>query len=416
MRKRGDFGSRLFVKLLFFFSICLLTKEGKAEISCQPMCRESMDSLVRWLHRLDLEYRSGYIFPTNSFVSGRNEREKPLRHEQALHIRYGFQFAPTTNAYRIFGGVYQGIGLGYNCLGDLEELGNPWALYLFQGGRICSFSSRMSFNYEWNFGLSLGWKPYDSESNPFNTVIGSKINAYLNTNFYLNWVLSPRLDLITGVTLTHFSNGNTSFPNAGINVVDGKVGVCYYFNRQDLLLSRRSRVSLLSVFPRHISYDLVLFGAWRRKGYFQDEEFVYSPKAYQVWGANFAIMYNCGYQFRLGTALDWVYDASSNVFVKSDTDSPTGFVDPPFNAQVALGVSGRAEFVRPFFIVGIGMGWNVIHRGGDLDSFYQLLTLKITMTRNLFLHIGYSLKEFQDPNFLMLGIGYRFNNRYPKNL
>ena len=141
MRKRGDFGSRLFVKLLFFFSICLLTKEGKAEISCQPMCRESMDSLVRWLHRLDLEYRSGYIFPTNSFVSGRNEREKPLRHEQALHIRYGFQFAPTTNAYRIFGGVYQGIGLGYNCLGDLEELGNPWALYLFQGGRICSLRS-----------------------------------------------------------------------------------------------------------------------------------------------------------------------------------------------------------------------------------------------------------------------------------
>ena len=69
----------------------------------------------------------------------------------------------------------------------------------------------------------------------------------------------------------------------------------------------------------------------------------------------------------------------------------------------------------PYFTVGIGMGANILHRGGDLRSFYQMLILKISMTRNTFLHVGYNLKDFRDPNFLMLGIGFRFNNKYPKN-
>ena len=49
--------------------------------------------------------------------------------------------------------------------------------YLFQ--RICAhisslslihifarISRRLSFKYEWNFGLSFGWKPYDAQMNP----------------------------------------------------------------------------------------------------------------------------------------------------------------------------------------------------------------------------------------------------------
>lgn len=30
------------------------------------------------------------------------------------------------------------------------------------------------------------------------------------------------------------------------------------------------------------------------------------------------------------------------------------------------------------------------------------------------LHIGYNLQDFQTPNYLMLGLGFRFNNKYPK--
>ena len=82
---------------------------------------------------------------------------------------------------------------------------------------------------------------------------------------------------------------------------------------------------------------------------------------------------------------------------------------------MALGVSARAEFVMPYFNIGVGLGTNFLHKGGDLKAFYQMLILKVAVTRSSYVHIGYSLRDFHMPNFLMLGVGYRFNNKYPRH-
>ena len=93
------------------------------------------------------------------------------------------------------------------------------------------------------------------------------------------------------------------------------------------------------------------------------------------------------------------------------TEQP--FYTPSLSKQLALGVSGRFEYVMPYFSVNLGLGVNVLHRGGDLRGVYQVLALKTDVTRNTFIHIGYCLQDFHDPNYLMLGIGFRFNNKYP---
>ncbi len=67
----------------------------------------------------------------------------------------------------------------------------------------------------------------------------------------------------------------------------------------------------------------------------------------------------------------------------------------------------------PFFTINVGLGTNVLGRG-DLRGLYQVFALKIDVTRSSFLHIGYNLQNFQTPNYLMLGLGFRFNNKYPK--
>ena len=38
-----------------------------------------------------------------------------------------------------------------------------------------------------------------------------------------------------------------------------------------------------------------------------------------------------------------------------------------------------------------------------------MLALKVAMSREVFLHVGYNLQEFRTPNYLMLGVGFRFN-------
>ena len=369
-------------------------------------------SLSRHLiHQFGIDFRPASIISTNSFLDGENYYRQPISRATSTHLRYSFKFEPGSYINRIYRGVYQGVGIGYFHLGDKKELGNPLAFYLFQGARIAQIIPRLSFNYEWNFGVSSGWKPYDYNSNMYNKIIGSKINAYLNTNFYLNWMLSNQFDLTTGVTLTHFSNGNTKFPNAGLNTVGLKLGLVYNFNRKDASSVKPMFHSLIPRFPKHISYDLVLFGSWRRKGVAYGDEQVASPDAYAVCGFNFAPMYNFGYSFRAGLSLDGVYDGSSNVY--TDTGSSQQFYRPSLGRQLALGLSARAEYVMPYFTVGIGLGTNVLHGGGDMRGFYQVLALKIEMTRSSFIHIGYNLKDFHDPNYLMIGIGYRFNNKYP---
>ena len=78
---------------------------------------------------------------------------------------------------------------------------------------------------------------------------------------------------------------------------------------------------------------------------------------------------------------------------------------------MALGLSARAEFVMPYFTINLGIGHHVINADRHLDGWYEVLALKLNLSRRTFVHIGYSLNDFKNPNNLMLGMGLRFNNK-----
>ncbi len=152
------------------------------------------------IYQLGFEARPGYIFPTNRFLKGENNKNKRIEEVYSTHFRYSFQFRPDSYVNKIYRGVYQGIGFAHYGFGNKEEVGNPLAIYLFQGATIAPISRRISLNYEWNFGISGGWKPYHEEFNSYNGMMGSKFNAYMNANFYFKQQLSPQFDLIYGAT------------------------------------------------------------------------------------------------------------------------------------------------------------------------------------------------------------------------
>ena len=378
------------------------------------------DSLVdvsprKFVHGLRVEGRPEYIFPTSSFLKGENAEGRIIRGAFSTHVKYLFRYCPGSIDGRIYGDVYQGVGLGFYNFGESRQLGNPVAFYLFQGARISSLAPWLSLYYEWNFGLSAGWKPYDSYYNSYNTMIGSKVNAYINANFYLRWRLSPRVSLLSGLTVSHFSNGNTKIPNAGLNTIGGNIGLeCNFYRKDDLKSLERKNALLAQPFRRHFTYDFVFFGSWHDRLVKTSDGFSPSPEAYPVFGFNFTPMYNLNYKLRLGVSLDGTFDGGANLYTDGDvygSVDKSDVVRPPLGDQFALGFSGRAEYVMPFFVVGVGIGANVIGKN-DLNMFYQLLTLKIALSRAIFLHVGYRLQNFNEPNFLMLGIGFRFNGKY----
>jgi hypothetical protein len=359
------------------------------------------------------------IFQTNDFLRGNVDDGKTRDKFFSAHLKYSFQFKPNTMADRIFQGAYQGIGLNYYNFGDKEKLGVPLSVYLFQGGRIARLNSKLTFNYEWNLGLSWNWEHYNAIANPDNTVIGSKLNAYIDASFYLKWMASRHVDIAAGIDLTHFSNGNTQIPNAGLNLINLKLGLIYNFNREDNEQNGSVSYERMPIFKKYVIYDFVAFGSWRRKGVEFGDKKVASPFKYNVWGFNMSALYNLCYRFRTGLSLDGLYDTSANVSIEDEIvslgeDAKPTFVNPSFRDQLALGISARGEYVMPYFAINFGIGVNVLHGSSDMKSVYEVLALKAEVTRNLYLHIGYTLQNFHSPNYLMFGIGLRFNNRVAK--
>ena len=384
---------------------------------CEISASEKDSITGKASHLIGFDFRPAYVFPTHDFFKGENNAQKSINTTLSGNLKYGFQFSPDSKFGKLYPYAIQGVGLAYNTFFNSAEIGNPIALYAFQTSRIATISRNLSFDYEWNFGASFGWKKYDSETNPKNRVVGSSTNAYINLGFLLNWEVAPNTNIRAGIGLTHYSNGNTSYPNAGVNSIGASVGITRYLGRK---AERRfaSVTSSSSLFSPYINYDLIVYGAVKRKGIFpEDHDPILAPGSFGVLGLNFNPLYNFSQYFRAGVSLDLQYDESANIvdhiandFIPSESED-LKFYRPPFREQFSAGLSLRAEVVMPIFSINIGIGKNFLCKGRDTNSFYQIFVLKTDITKNVFIHTGYQLYKFKNPNNLMLGLGIRFNAR-----
>lgn len=365
----------------------------------------SRDSSV--VHRIEVEAIPGRIIHTNDFLRGFNPEVRTMNHSFLAKLKYAF--APPENSEQalIYKGVYQGVGLAIHDFNP--QLGNPVSAYIFQGATIKTLASRLSLNYEWDFGLTYGWKAHDWETNPENRVIGSKMTAYIDVDIYLRWMLSKNWDVNIGASLTHYSNGNTSIPNAGLNVVAAKASVAYYINRSRMQPKTRP----LPPVDRYWLWDLTLYGAWKKKGVDTEVGAYALPGTYGVIGFTLNPLYHVNHWLNMGASLDGSYDGSANQEINSQALSKTywsgseaDIYPAPWYRKVALGLSARTEFVMPYFTINFGIGHNLVNASThDMEGFYEILALKVNVLRQAYLHIGYSLYDFYYPNNLMLGIG-----------
>lgn len=367
-------------------------------------------------HSIGFDLRPSYVFPTRSFFTGNNAAGEPINTALSAHLKYAFRFSPASRLGRLYPYAYQGIGVAYNTFFNSSEVGTPVAVYVFQGSRIAKLAPGLTLDYEWNFGASFGWKRYNPETNSYNDVVGSRINAYINAGFFLNWQIAPQWNLTAGIDLTHYSNGNTNYPNSGVNTVGARIGVVRTFggSTAEHTPASAGREEEASSVADRISYDVVLYGSTRRRGLFLDNGAELIPGSFAVAGLNFNPMYRVNKYFRAGASLDAQYDESANLkehHVEGTSGGDLKFYRPPFREQFAVGLSLRAELTMPIFSVNVGFGRNLIQRGEDTRGFYQILALKAFVTPRLFLHVGYQLHDFKDPNNLMLGLGWRFGKR-----
>ncbi|MCM1076532.1 MAG: acyloxyacyl hydrolase [Bacteroides sp.] len=364
----------------------------------------------RFIHHLGMDVRGGYVSSARKAVAEVYSGSPERRSDLSAHLKYSFSYSGSTRLGRLYPGAYQGIGVGATSFFDSRGTGTPVTAYLFQSAPVFRVARNLTFDYEWNFGASFGWKKYDGINNPLNLIVGSPVNAYINLGFMLSYRLGDNWDMVAGVDLTHYSNGNTSLPNPGVNAIGGRLGVRYTIGgeRKSTLTDR---VPAVDAFRPHLSYDLVVYGAVRKKVADLNGAEVL-PGRFGIAGLNFAPMHNFNRFLRAGVSLDVQWDESSdlhNYWVEGTYGDEVKFYRPPFFHQVSCGLSARGELVMPIFAINAGMGYNVIGNS-DSKNFYQVLALKIHVAKSLYLHIGYQLNSFKNPNNLMIGVGYRFHD------
>lgn len=355
--------------------------------------------------RIMIDATGAYVPHTSRFFEGRNNEDRVIDGAAAFNLKYAFCFGQQSRQWRHYPGAYQGLGLGFNTFFAGSLMGNPVSVYVFQGAPLVHFSPRLSLGYEWNFGASFGWKKYDYYTDDQN-IIGSHTNAYMNLALVLNYRLSPQWTVGVGLTGSHFSNGNTSQPNSGVNTLGLRMGVSYNIDTQPVAHPS----ALPGDFKRGWSLDVMAYGAWRAKVAHFDGTPVVLKGKFAVAGINIAPMYEFHRLFRAGVSVDVKYDESAGIErfrTEWSSDDNPKFYRPSFHKNLIGGLSAKAEFVMPVFTIAAGVGYNFV--GPDDDrSIYQTLTLKTYLTERLYLNVGYQLHEFKTPNNLMLGLGYRF--------
>lgn len=364
-----------------------------------PIYSQEQDSL-KTVHRIAADAVPATIFHTNDFLRGGNEETRTMNHDMTFTLKYAFMNHDEVRPGSIHQGAYQGVGLARHEFN--RWLSNPISVYLFYGAPIINFSRRVSLNYEWNLGMAFGWNAYDEETNPENKVIGSKVTAYIDVDMYLRWMMSRYLDFNAGLSLSHFSNGNTTYPNLGLNTCGIRLGLAYYINRQMPPATPVVRESYPSC--RGLYTDVILYGAWKPGVGHQGDEYYLLPGRYAVMGFNVNPMYRLNPWLSLGASLDGVYDRSA-----SRENDYTEEPDHTFRRQVALGLSARSEFAMPYFSINFGVGTYLLGNRNNFRGVYEVLALKIHASRRAMVHIGYSLVDFKTPNNLMIGLGWRFH-------
>ncbi|MEO5564079.1 MAG: acyloxyacyl hydrolase [Chitinophagaceae bacterium] len=122
-----------------------------------------------------------------------------------------------------------GVSFLHGNPGSRKYIGHLNALYAYLNLPLIS---RRKYTASFLLGGGPGFisKPFDINTNPKNTLIGTRLNAYINMVLQNEVKISNRFFLQAGLNFMHLSNGGTTLPNLGLNTPGIFAGIRYAFD------------------------------------------------------------------------------------------------------------------------------------------------------------------------------------------
>jgi len=353
--------------------------------------------------RGDFEY--GYI------VVGENDLPSTIDQVLGGNIEIGWQ-AGGKNVYdRVLG--YPAFGFGFLTYGfpQTGQLGKPNALYMFLNAPFKRWD-RWSFNYIIRLGMSYNWEPNDPVANPGHLTLGSFRNLYIAGGAEIQYLLGERNSISAGFKFTHFSNGQSSLPNAGMNLLTPHIGYKYDFNNGKRPSYKKNKPGEYD--DKSMEYYFT-FGNGIRQIFFTPTGNTLVPKAgvsYPVYNLSLGAQYHYNWAGKFGGGLDFIYWGAYDPQFDLGPGGIIKSVRHPFGDHFQLGVFVSYEFVLSNFSIYAQPGYRVIRKeyDGMPPDFYQHLALKYHVN-DLILGIAIRAVNFGQAEYIEWNIGYRLRKK-----
>jgi hypothetical protein len=220
-------------------------------------------------------------------------------------------------------------------------------------------------NNNWNFsysiagGMSYNFRPNNTQDNPWNTLIGSYNNVYIDLGLWANYRFRKSIDAKIGISFVHFSNGASTLPNKGMNLIGPKLILQHH------MVQERPKVHVRDDIPewkkRHGLTILQAVGTKQLEDQGRNYFNATTSLSYTYWMT---------YKSKLVVQLDGFFDSSNNSGEEGRELVPE--VDRNNSANLwSIGAFGGYEAVynRLSFIT--GWGYHVWRRYEYTSPHYQ---------------------------------------------
>lgn len=324
------------------------------------------------------------------------------------NIEVGWQTTGSNQYDPILG--YPAFGFGFLTYGfpQTGELGEPNAFYIFLNAPFKRWN-RFSLNYIIRLGMSYNWEPNDPVANPGHLALGSFRNLYIAAGPEAQILIGEQLSASVGLKFSHFSNGQSSLPNAGMNFLTPHLGVKYDLNggnrpeykklpKPEFPDKTMEYYATLGTGIRQIFYDVDTTGNIPRQGV-----------SYPVYNISMAAQYHYGWAGKFGGGLDFIYWGAHDPGFEIGPGGVVQAAKHPFNEYLQLGVFISYEFVLNNVSIYAQPGYRVI-AGDDYNNkppnFYQHLGLKYHV-HDFIVGVAIRAVNFGQAEYIEWSLGYR---------
>lgn len=347
----------------------------------------SIDSLMK---NMEIDVRLNYGF----YMHHHYEMEGYRAHFPMFEVSLQKQTYGKSYWQSCFNYPAVGVTAFYSGMGNIDVMGKAFAIYPY----IYFPFIKGNTNFGIRFGLGVGYltESYDHVENPYNICIGSPVNAAASITFDISHRFSDRFKMSLFGGLQHFSNGCTSEPNKGTNVLKGGISAAYMINEpvpyiNPEQLNEKKTIEYLKEFRPELYVGLSY-------GY---KNIDYLQKDYTtVLDLEMYVMEQLTRLFKLGIGFDLVYDRNDILRnIKNGTEWTTAqIMNPGFHAAGEL-LMGKTSFM---FVVGKHFG-KYMHTVEN----YQRLGLKIEFTKHIYGKVTLMVHQWHIADFLGFGLGFK---------